>query len=99
VSSEIAAWCDTASFLRIQRGCGWYREPGGGLRRLEHGGVRRQVEEEVDGTWDKIFAAVLADANAEGRIDWSMVSVDSTACRAHQHAAGARKRPPARSTR
>lgn len=47
-----------------------------------------------DGTWDKIFAAVLADADAEGRIDWSMVSVDSTSCRAHQHSAGARKRPP-----
>uniref|UniRef100_J1ZQ63 Putative is1648 transposase n=1 Tax=Streptomyces auratus AGR0001 TaxID=1160718 RepID=J1ZQ63_9ACTN len=45
----------------------------------------------ADGTWDKIFAAVLAHADAEGRIDWSMVSVDSTSCRAHQHAAGARK--------
>lgn len=47
----------------------------------------------ADGTWDRIFAAVLADADAEGRIDWSMVSVDSTSCRAHQHAAGARRRP------
>jgi hypothetical protein len=34
------------------------------------------------------------DADAESRIDWSMVSVDSTSCRAHQHAAGARKRRP-----
>ncbi|OIJ85810.1 IS5 family transposase [Streptomyces sp. MUSC 14] len=48
----------------------------------------------ADGTWDKIYAAVLADADAQGRIDWSMVSVDSTTCRAHQHAAGARKKPP-----
>ncbi|WEP00236.1 IS5 family transposase [Streptomyces sp. FXJ1.172] len=48
----------------------------------------------ADGTWDKIFAAVLAEADAQGRIDWSMVSVDSTTCRAHQHAAGARKKPP-----
>ncbi|MDK1477080.1 IS5 family transposase [Streptomyces sp. 549] len=48
----------------------------------------------ADGTWDKLFASVLADADAEGRIDWSMVSVDSTTCRAHQHAAGARRRPP-----
>ncbi|MER6324777.1 IS5 family transposase [Streptomyces coelicoflavus] len=47
----------------------------------------------ADGTWDTVFAAVLADADAEGRIDWSMVSVDSTSCRAHQHAAGARRRP------
>ncbi len=48
----------------------------------------------ADGTWDRLFAAVLADADAQGSIDWSMVSVDSTTCRAHQHAAGARKRPP-----
>ncbi|NGO11303.1 IS5 family transposase [Streptomyces sp. HC44] len=48
----------------------------------------------ADGTWDRIFAAVLADVEAEGRIDWSMVSVDSTSCRAHQHAAGARRRSP-----
>lgn len=48
----------------------------------------------ANGTWDGLFAAVLVDADAEGRIDWSMVSVDSTSCRAHQHAAGARKKPP-----
>nr|WP_238608207.1 IS5 family transposase [Amycolatopsis sp. Poz14] len=48
----------------------------------------------ADGTWDRIFAAVLVDADAEGRIDWSMASVDSTSCRAHQHAAGACKSPP-----
>jgi transposase len=48
----------------------------------------------ADGTWDRILAAVQVDADAEGRIDWSMVSVDSTSCRAHQHAAGARKKPP-----
>lgn len=45
----------------------------------------------ADGTCDRIFAAVLADADAEGRIDWSMVSVNSTSCQAHQHAAGARR--------
>ncbi|MCX4506748.1 IS5 family transposase [Streptomyces anulatus] len=42
----------------------------------------------ADGTWDRLFATVLADADAEGRIDWSMVSVDSASCRAHQHSAG-----------
>jgi transposase len=45
----------------------------------------------ANGTWDKILRAVQADADAAGRIDWSMASVDSTSCRAHQHAAGARK--------
>lgn len=48
----------------------------------------------ADSTWDRIFAAVLADADQEGRIDWSMVSVDSTSCWAHQHAAGALKSVP-----
>ncbi|MES9504305.1 IS5 family transposase [Streptomyces koyangensis] len=49
----------------------------------------------ADGTWDRILHAVQADADLAGRIDWSMVGVDSTSCRAHQHAAGARKTPAA----
>ncbi|MEV8007841.1 IS5 family transposase [Streptomyces sp. WA6-1-16] len=48
----------------------------------------------ADGTWDRILRAVQADADLAGRIDWSMASVDSTSCRAHQHAAGARKKRP-----
>ncbi len=48
----------------------------------------------ADGRWEKILRAVQADADAEGRIDWSMVSVDSTTCRAHEHAAGATTRAP-----
>ncbi|WP_245685761.1 IS5 family transposase, partial [Streptomyces yerevanensis] len=40
------------------------------------------------------FRTVGAGVDAEGRIDWSMVSVDSTTCRAHQHAAGATTRAP-----
>ncbi|MFD8979608.1 IS5 family transposase [Streptomyces sp. NPDC059564] len=48
----------------------------------------------ADGTWDRILRSVQADADAEGRIDWSIVGVDSTVCRVHQHAAGAPKRPP-----
>lgn len=39
----------------------------------------------VDGTWDKILTALLAEADAAGRIDWA-VAVDSTINRAHQHA-------------
>lgn len=38
-----------------------------------------------DGTWDKIFAALLTQADAAKEIDWT-VSVDSTINRAHQHA-------------
>ncbi|MET7847135.1 IS5 family transposase [Streptomyces avermitilis] len=48
----------------------------------------------ADGTREMVFRAVQAEADAEGRIDWSVVSVDSTVCRAHQHAAGARRRAP-----
>jgi transposase len=47
----------------------------------------------ADGTWDRILRAIQADADAEGRVDWSMVGVDSTVCRAHQHAAGAPRQP------
>lgn len=36
-------------------------------------------------------AAVQAEKDATGDIDW-LVSVDSTVTRAHQHAAGARKK-------
>ncbi|WP_107064068.1 IS5 family transposase [Streptomyces sp. NRRL F-5635] len=48
----------------------------------------------ADGTWDRLLQAVQADADLAGRIDWGMVGVDSTSCRAHQHAAGARKARP-----
>src|SRR3954447_2839985 len=40
----------------------------------------------TDGTWDNVLTALLALADAEGRIDWA-VSIDSTINRAHQHAA------------
>lgn len=36
------------------------------------------------GVWDRIHAAVMAQADAEGDIEWT-VSVDSTINRAHQH--------------
>ena len=40
----------------------------------------------LDGTWDKLLTRLLAEANAAGKIEWS-VSVDSAINRAHQHAA------------
>lgn len=39
----------------------------------------------LDGTWDRVLAAVLADADADGMVDWT-VAVDSTHARVHQHA-------------
>lgn len=39
----------------------------------------------TDGTWDVVLERLLAQADAEGLVDWS-VSVDATINRAHQHA-------------
>ena len=44
-----------------------------------------------NGTWREILAGLQGRADAEGLITWD-VSVDSTVARAHQHAAGARRR-------
>ncbi|MFI8266679.1 IS5 family transposase [Streptomyces sp. NPDC085665] len=52
---------------------------------------KRLIRWAVDGTWEKILSSVLAVADADDDIDWT-VSVDSTVVRAHQHAAGASKR-------
>ncbi|WP_439145754.1 IS5 family transposase [Streptomyces canus] len=47
----------------------------------------------VDGTWERVFTALMAQADADEDLNRA-VSVDSTIVRAHQHAAGARKRGP-----
>ncbi|MEU0671145.1 hypothetical protein ABZ508_35185 [Streptomyces lavendulocolor] len=52
-----------------------------------------------NGTWHRMLTRLQSLADAEGAITWDL-SVDSTVCRAHQHAAGARnqgelrKEPP-----
>lgn len=46
----------------------------------------------ADGTWKMLLAQIQAAEDAAGRVDWD-VSVVSTAVRAHQHAAGARRAP------
>src|SRR5215203_3555972 len=45
-----------------------------------------------DGTWDRLLADAQTKTDAVGEVEW-LVSVDSTIARAHQHAAGARRRP------
>lgn len=42
------------------------------------------------GVWERIEAALIAAADAAGKLSWQ-VSVDSTTSRAHVHAAGARR--------
>ena len=44
-------------------------------------------------TWGRVFTALTAQADADEDLAWA-VAVDSTIVRAHQHAAGARKKGP-----
>lgn len=49
----------------------------------------------ADGTWDRILAEVIVKDDSYGTFEENVqvvVSVDSTSVRAHQHAAGARKK-------
>lgn len=52
----------------------------------------------VDGTWERVFTALMTQADADMELDW-VVSVDFTIVRALQHAAGARKKGPGRLSR
>jgi transposase len=52
----------------------------------------RLVRWRRDGTWDRLLAHAQTKSDAVGEVEWE-VSIDSTIIRAHQHAAGARKRP------
>ncbi len=45
-----------------------------------------------DATWDRLLAHAQTRSDAVSEVEW-LVSVDSTTARAHQHAAGARRRP------
>ena len=51
----------------------------------------RFVRWQRDGTWDRLLAHAQRKSDAVGEVVWE-ASVDSTAVRAHQHAAGARKK-------
>ncbi|MET9640855.1 IS5 family transposase [Streptomyces virginiae] len=51
-----------------------------------------------DGTWARILTQLQAAADAKGLITWD-VNVDSTVCRAHQHAAGTAKKGISRRNR
>jgi transposase len=44
-----------------------------------------------DGTWEKLLTHAQTKSDAVGELEW-VVSVDSSVVRAHQHAAGARRR-------
>jgi transposase len=77
-----------------------------GIRwRLKTGGPWRDVPErygpwqtlysrfrrwQAAGVWDRILAALQADADARGALDWDLHFIDGSVVRAHQHAAGAK---------
>jgi transposase len=45
------------------------------------------------GIWERILAAVQAQADAAGQLNWEVHYVDGTRIRAHQQAAGAKQGP------
>src|SRR5438105_14561014 len=44
----------------------------------------------VAGVWERALAAIQAEGDAAGKLDWSLHLMDGTVIRAHQHAAGAK---------
>ncbi len=45
------------------------------------------------GVWELVLQALQGEAEAVGEVVWTVVSIDGTSVRAHQHAAGARHTP------
>src|SRR5713101_7733011 len=43
------------------------------------------------GVWERVLQALQGEAEAVGEVVWTVVSIDGTTVRAHQHAAGARR--------
>lgn len=42
------------------------------------------------GVWDRLWAEILRQVDADELLDWNVHFVDGTVVRAHQHAAGAK---------
>ena len=81
---------------RVRTGSPWRDLPVGyGSWAAAYGLFRRWQR---NGNWRRLVIALQALADAAGGICWD-VSVDSTVVRAHQHAAGARKRGICRRSR
>ena len=54
---------------------------------------KRHKRFSTDGTWDRIHARLVAEADAKGEVDWT-VSVDATINRAPQHATNTKRADP-----
>ncbi|MEU9383034.1 IS5 family transposase [Streptomyces sp. NPDC048279] len=74
--------------FRVRTGVPWRDVP------VEYGPWSRIYDlfrrRQRNGTWQRVLTRLQSLADAKGAITWDL-SVDSTVCRAHQHAAGARK--------
>ena len=78
--------------FRTRTGCPWRDVPERyGTWQTIYGLFRRW---QLDGGWAAILSGLQARGAEAGLIDW-IVAVDSTICRAHAHAAGARRHPEA----
>lgn len=81
---------------RVRTGAPWRDVPPAyGSWQTVYGLFRRWQR---DGTWAHLLAGLQARADAAGLVCWE-VNVDSTIMRAHQHAAGARKKGTYRRSR
>jgi transposase len=74
---------------RFRTGCPWRDVPRafGPWQTL----WKRHAAWSADGTWARVLGELQARADVLGELDWA-VAVDSSVVRAHQHAAGARRR-------
>ena len=78
-----------AILWKVRTGAPWRDLPERyGPWRTAHERLRRWT---ADGTWDRILDEVVVKDDAAGNVEW-VFSIDSTSVRAHQHAAGARKK-------
>lgn len=78
-----------AILFKLRTGAPWRDLPERyGPWKTAHERLRRWT---MDGTWEKILDEAVVKDDAVGEVEW-IISVDSTVVRAHQHAAGARKK-------
>jgi len=79
-------------FHRVRAGCPWRDLPErfGNWKTV----YNRHRRWSGDGTWEKVLDQLRAACDAGHGQAWA-VAVDATVVRAHQHAAGARRQPPA----
>ena len=80
-----------AILFRSRAGCPWRDLPQTyGAWKTAYNRHRRWS---ADGTWARVLSGLQRGCDV-GEAEW-LVAVDATVVRAHQHAAGARRKPPA----